>query len=120
MEKLSEEKSSLGRLLCQLDLQNIAMPPLQLYPHAIRITLLKRKFAYLILWRNITHLGLELNLHCVMISSFWRHPCQLDLSQRYHATCPKSSANDWDLVPRLKCDLFGQNWLCILGVWLPS
>ena len=27
-------------------------------------------------------LGLELNLHCVMILSFWRHPCQLDLSQR--------------------------------------
>ena len=36
-------------------------------------------------------LGLELNLHCVKISSFWRHPCQLDLSR---ATRPQSSAND--------------------------
>ena len=40
-----------------------------------------------------TLLGLELNLHCVMTSSFWRHPCQLDLSQRYRATRPQSSAN---------------------------
>ena len=37
-----------------------------------------------------------------MISLFWRHPCQLD--GRYHATRPRSSANDWGFVPRLKCD----------------
>ena len=35
-------------------------------------------------------LGLELNLYCVMISSFCRHPCQLDLSQRHHVTPPQS------------------------------
>ena len=124
------------------------MLPLRLSPHAICITLLNRKFAYLVLWRNITHtvygfirtdihvytshakgkastakqtclgslLGLELNLHCVMISSFWRHPCQLELSRRYRETRPQSSANDWDLIPRLKCDSFGQNWLCTWGV----
>ena len=40
-------------------------------------------------------LGLELNLYCVLILSFWCHPCQLDLSQRRRATHPQSSSNEW-------------------------
>ena len=39
-------------------------------------------------------LGLELNLYCVLISSLWRHLCQLDISQRYRANRPQSSSNE--------------------------
>ena len=33
-------------------------------------------------------LGLKLNLYCVLILFFWRHPCQLDLSRHHRATRP--------------------------------
>ena len=50
----NKEKSSLGHLPCQLDLWQVSLPPLRLSPHAIQITLLNRRFADLILQRNIT------------------------------------------------------------------
>ena len=42
---------------------------------------------------------IELVRCCVIISYFWRHPCQLDLSQRHRATRPQSPLTIGDLVP---------------------
>ena len=39
-------------------------------------------------------LGFKLNLNCVLVTFFWRHPCQLDLSQCHHPLM-----SDWNLVP---------------------
>ena len=39
-----KEKSSLGRLPCELDLWQVSLPPFRLSPHAIRRTLQNHKF----------------------------------------------------------------------------
>ena len=50
------------------------MPPLRLSPHAIRNTLLNRKFAYLSLWRNIAHNVYGYTINQSIKQIFYGHP----------------------------------------------
>ena len=53
-----------------------------------------------------------------MISSIWRHPCQLDLSQHYRATHPQSPLTIGISFPDDNVTRSGRIGF-ILGVWLP-